>query len=148
LVIAIEPDERNFRVLVKNCMHLSNISPHKAAVGLKNGSVYLKCDQNPVYSKVVGPDESESSSYKIDCVTLDSFIPLLKGRESQSVVVKIDVEGGEMEVLRGTSQFIRSVHPTLVMEVDDVSEVERTLKSIGYKSSQLFGSYWVFTPIQ
>lgn len=41
------------------------------------------------------------------------------GQKSSPQVVKVDVEGGELEVLRGMTSYIATVRPTLVCEVLD-----------------------------
>jgi len=59
----------------------------------------------------------EPESYEVDCVKLDDVCERL---EVQRVdVVKIDVEGAEMAVLRGASSIIRKHRPLLIIELSD-----------------------------
>jgi hypothetical protein len=65
-------------------------------------------------------------------------------------MVKIDVEGAEMEVLRGLEQSIRAYKPILLYEVDDQdpklflkrqAELDTFVISLGYVVSHLESSY-------
>lgn len=146
LVIAIEPDERNCTILLKNCRHLQNVFIHQAAAGVKEGSIYLKCMQNPLFNQVVDQEETPDLAYKkVDCITLDSLIPLVKGKNPPSVLVKIDVEGADVEVLQGGLEFLATVHPTLIIEVSHASKIEEILERFRYKPRRLFSNYWLFT---
>jgi FkbM family methyltransferase len=145
-VIAIEPDERNCRLLYKNCGHLKNVLIHQAAAGVKDGTVYLKCMQNPLFNEVANQEEPmDLICKKVDCITLDSLKSLVKEKKPLSVIVKIDVENGDIEVLQGGLELLAAIHPVLIIEVVHAHEIEAILKRFGYKSRQLFGSYWLFT---
>ena len=146
LVIAIEPDERNYMLLLKNCKHLENVQIHQAAAGVKEGFVYLKCKQNPLLSEVADQEETLDLTHKkVDCITLDSLIPLVEGRKPSSVLVKIDVEDGDIEVLQGAFKFLATVHPSLIIEVTNTSKIKEILERFQYKPRQLLSSYWLFT---
>lgn len=146
LVIAIEPDERNRTLLLKNCRHLQNVVIHQAAAGVKEGSVYLKYKQNPAVSEVASQGETPDLTYrKVDCITLDSLVPLVKGKNPPSVLVKIDVESGDTEVLQGGLELLATIHPALIIEVAHPSKIEEILDRFGYKPAQLFRTYWLFT---
>jgi FkbM family methyltransferase len=146
LVIAIEPDERNCTLLLKNCRHLKNVLIHQAAAGVKEGSIDLKYMQNPLLSEAANQEETPDSTYKkVDCITVDSFIALVKGRKPPSVLVKIDVESGDMDVLQGSLEFLATIHPALIIEVVHAPEIEGILKRFGYKPVRLFDNYWLFT---
>jgi hypothetical protein len=49
-------------------------------------------------------------------------------------VIKIDVEGHELEVLKGAENTIKKYMPTLLIEIFnfDTNEVPKYLKSLGY----------------
>ncbi|MEQ8384392.1 MAG: FkbM family methyltransferase [Coleofasciculus sp. A1-SPW-01] len=60
--------------------------------------------------------------------------------------IKIDVEGAELEVLRGAENLLKQWHPTLLIEVhgfalpnfgSNVNELRNFLKNIGYQESVL-----------
>ena len=82
----------------------------------------------------------EPESYEVDCVKLDD---VCERSDVQRIdVVKIDVEGAEMGVLRGASSIIRKHRPLLIIELSDkhlirqgssVSEVVEFLRAERYK---------------
>jgi len=76
--------------------------------------------------KTEGMDES--SKTEIECRRLDD---VYKGVTS---VIKIDVEGHELEVLKGAENIIKRYMPMLLIEIFDFenNEVPKYLKSLGY----------------
>ena len=56
-------------------------------------------------------------SVNVDVVSLDDAIDTRKLRSP--ALIKIDVEGAELEVLQGMRRTLQSVRPTLIYEVDD-----------------------------
>ena len=51
--------------------------------------------------------------------------------------MKIDVEGHELEVLDGARSMLESFSPVLILEVNDVDGLDRTLKQLGYQAFDL-----------
>jgi len=76
--------------------------------------------------KTEGMDESTKT--EIECRRLDD---IYKGVTS---VIKIDVEGHELEVLKGAENIIKKYMPMLLIEIFDFenNEVPKYLKSLGY----------------
>jgi hypothetical protein len=70
----------------------------------------------------------ESTKTTVSCHRLDD---IYKGRVS---LIKIDVEGHELEVLKGAENTIKKYMPTLLIEIFDFenNEVPKYLKSLGY----------------
>lgn len=60
-------------------------------------------------------------SSKVQAVALDSF---LSGRISSLDVVKIDVEGAEMHVLKGAESLIEEHQPEILIEIHEGTEFE------------------------
>ena len=80
------------------------------------------------------PDSTELESRIIEIETLDSF-------EFKSVgFIKIDVEGHEIEVLKGAAKTIQRDRPHLLVEVKDsnLHEVRNLLFKWGYQEADLF----------
>ena len=69
---------------------------------------------------------------KVPAITLDDFIA---GGAPVPNIVKIDVEGGEAEVIRGATQLFADHHPLLIAEVHQVhaaEQMERWLNGYQY----------------
>ena len=75
----------------------------------------------------------ESSKTEVECHRLDD---VYHGVPS---VIKIDVEGHEMEVLKGAESTIKKYMPTILIELFDFesNEAAKYLKSLGYDDPEI-----------
>ena len=113
-VIAVEPFLTNFNVLKMNCDDLSNVITENFALGNRDGKLELREYEDTAYVsefkisrvKFTG-NTKEVPVKKIDTVFLNNEIDFLK----------IDVEGGELEVLKGSVKTLRKHHPVVVCEI-------------------------------
>ncbi len=94
-------------------------------------------------------NETEAIIYEVKTDTLDNFT---KERNINPDLIKIDVEGHELSVLKGAENFISKYHPTLIIEIEqrhhkdiNIESVFESFKQKGYhcyyyskKQSQLF----------
>jgi hypothetical protein len=94
-------------------------------------------------------NETESIIYEVKTDTLDNFT---KEKNIIPDVIKIDVEGHELSVLKGAENFISKHHPTLIIEIEQrhhknihIESVFESFNQNGYKcyyyskkQSQLF----------
>jgi hypothetical protein len=89
----------------------------------------------PVWHKV---DKSRGTGL-VDAVTVDKLV----GRFALTQVdwIKLDVEGAEVEVLKGAEQSIRRFHPVLFIEVHrTLHSLEAVLPQFGYSIDKtMFG---------
>lgn len=105
-VYAFEPDPNSVKLLKKNIM-LNNyrnviVVPH--AVGRKDGAAILSIDEaNPGESYLGG--NGSNRQMIVRAIALDSFVH--KRKITNVDVVKMDVEGGEVDVLSGGKSFFR-----------------------------------------
>ncbi len=120
-VIAYEPSSDTFPLLVENIglnRWEDRIRPVKAAVGRSHGEARLTTGLGTVNRLV---DEGGEA---IPVVTLD-------GPERVSLV-KIDVEGAELDVLEGARRMIERDQPALIVEANDPDALARFFKEIDY----------------
>ena len=125
-VIAFEPDRLHFECLVKNCT--VNCTPRMEAVGSVNGHVSLTEDDFTQAKRV-------NDKGDIPLVTLDST-----GYDDVDLI-KIDVEGYEMEVLRGAENMLQ-YSKYVMIELNNNSkkygstnrQIEKHLEMIGFKT--------------
>ena len=71
----------------------------------------------------------------IICVKLDLFLEFFENISW----IKIDVEGHEMEVLKGMMEIIKLYKPNIVVENDDVNiiQIQKLLSSFNYKIKKI-----------
>ncbi|MCS7138831.1 MAG: FkbM family methyltransferase [Crenarchaeota archaeon] len=106
-VFAFEPHPFNYEMLLKTIRlnGFSNIIPVNKAVSDKNGKAVLFCSTSNVGSHSIVLSDGKDRYMEVETITLDDFC------EKNNVfpdVVKIDVEGAELKVLKGMSKIIES----------------------------------------
>ena len=124
-VIAFEPDKVHFACLERNCT--INCDPRQEAVGSENKHISLTEDDFTQAKRV----EKEGD---IRMVTLDSLA------YENVDLIKIDVEGYEMEVLKGVDNTLADTQ-YLMIELNNNTkkygssniDVEKHIKSLGFK---------------
>lgn len=115
---SFELDKKNFQRLCTNVSlnGLQNVRTNHTAVANSSGRAsYWKepGSASPMFSLHRDPRD-EQKPVEVKSTTLDDYVE----ENCRSVgVVKIDVEGGEREVLEGGSEVIREFHPHILLEV-------------------------------
>jgi FkbM family methyltransferase len=132
---------------VNNIALSDNKGTHQFKIPVINGVI-----DNCLSSLEVGnkeDNETESIIYEVKTDTLDNFT---KEKNIIPDVIKIDVEGHELSVLKGAENFISKHHPTLIIEIEQrhhknihIESVFESFNQNGYKcyyyskkQSQLF----------
>lgn len=94
------------------------------------------------------PPPDAKGAITVDLVRVDTL--LAGGQTRAPTVVKIDVEGAEMEVLRGMRETLVKHRPVVICEIDDgeleglqtkTKECETFLRDLGYATYSLEPSY-------
>jgi FkbM family methyltransferase len=137
-VVAIEPDLRN-RLQLENNISLNGITNATIvplAAWSHTGKVKWQGDSaEPVWHKI---DESSGIGV-VDAVTVDDLVRRCALKRVDWI--KLDVEGAEVEVLKGAEQSIQRYHPALFIEVHGtLSAIETFLTQFGYSIDKtIFG---------
>lgn len=136
-VIAVEPEEANFKELLKNLNKTGTTEFVKTFQGVAAEEAgTLKLAINPIHpgDHKIGQEGIEVPAFTIDDLVRESAAPRV-------CLIKIDVQGAEERVLQGAQETIKRDHPALFVEMDDVamrkmdSSAERVinlLMSYGY----------------
>ena len=101
-VHAIEPEYSNFKYLCTNTLQYPQVIPHRLAISNKDETRKLKLNPvsgtgNSLYGVKTGKTQN------VSCVSFESFC---KQEEITQVDwIKIDVEGAELDVIRGMGLF-------------------------------------------
>lgn len=131
-VIAFEPYPETFTQLKANLRsnYISEtVLPWQAAAGNRDAWIYMNLDtpNNTGMAKV-----DLNGSVEARMVRLDDVVKQKVG------LIKIDVEGGEMDVLRGAGRILSIDRPILYVETAQFAEVAAVLAQYGYEP---FGVY-------
>jgi FkbM family methyltransferase len=121
-VIAFEPDPANFEKARSNIGLNSNPEKIKLLnIGLGSRAavleLYTPIDGNSGAMRVSNDPSADRTTSKINVERLDDL--MMKLDLDRVDFIKIDVEGYEMEVLRGAADTLRDFRPKLFIEIDD-----------------------------
>jgi len=122
-VIAIEPDPENFKILKKNILlnQLSNVEPLECAAysAKKNLKLFLpELERGRTIFNTIMQDRVRSCNnfLEVEANTLDNI--LNENKVQRVNYVKIDVEGAELEVLKGALNVLEAnKRITLIIEI-------------------------------
>ena len=118
-VFSFEPFLKTYFYLAENIsLNISlNIETFNLALNNKNEFVSMS-SVNEMNSGMNFISLAQTASAdQVQSVTLDDF--LFKKMADKIDVIKIDVEGFEMNVLQGAAQTIEKHHPVIICEIDD-----------------------------
>lgn len=139
-VYSFEPQENIFEILSKN-IQLNNLKNKIDAfnIGLaakkSKGEILLEDKSNSGMAKI-----NLNESGKINLTTLDDVI---LSKEEKISLIKIDVEGMELNVLKGAQEILRRDHPLLYVEAGNkvqFNKINSYLKDFGYKVTHRFNA--------
>lgn len=122
-VIALEPSADTYKLLDKNVIGIGHITALEAAAGATVGEISFyefKSSHSEYSSTDAGQYVGESwfirnqpTLRQVRCETIDG---LCQHYQLQPTLIKIDVEGGELDVIRGALQCLTECRPVVVME--------------------------------
>jgi len=119
-VIAFEPVSYLFNALTKNIElnNFKNIQAVNAAIGDENGSnpIYLSSIENRGMSSFQKPENYSGQIEMVNIFTLDNWIA--DNSINRVDLIKIDVEGYELSVLKGMAKTIITFKPNILLELN------------------------------
>jgi FkbM family methyltransferase len=140
-VVAFEPQPELARALVDVCraIKLQNVTVEAKAVYSHSGDrdLYLPSGHQPGASLHRKAMSAESfATLSVPMVSLDDYFD----EDDKVTLLKIDVEGAELEVLRGAARILRQHAPLLVFECENrhlgprnVQDIFSYLGEFGYR---------------
>jgi FkbM family methyltransferase len=121
-VLAVEANLKTVDILHQNTAlnHCQNIDVYPVALGSENGTatLYENWEVNRGGASLLSQDNSEGTEvplWKLDELFGDLTIDL----------IKMDVEGFELEVLKGGINLLKACLPVLIIEVSEQREQEK-----------------------
>jgi FkbM family methyltransferase len=141
-VHAFEPNPWLFRVLERNLRRNSatNCRASELAVGARQGVAELEVAGDPAEGQIRRPGLPISASdvprlaasYQVQLTTLDAYHTGVGGPAID--LIKLDIEGAELDALKGGSGLLATRSPVLVFECQPP-----LLANFGYTPADLFG---------
>jgi len=138
LVLSFEPEPFRFEMLIKNIKinGWNNVKAYQLAVSSSDKEMKLKPSGSGLSGGGFTLSAGNEDAVTVKSVTLDSFF-----LQTDPDIVKIDVEGGELEVLRGMrkilangkAKIICELHPALLSSLGySAKDIEDLLKQYNY----------------
>ena len=136
-VIGFEPDGENFSRLRKNISlnNFGNVKVSRLGLGDRPGKFMLEniIEYNNSGKRItVAAATSSAGATEVEIDTLDNFISSGDNLLPKIDLIKIDVEGFELNVLKGAQDTLRKYSPLLFIELDD-----RNLKAQSASAQEL-----------
>jgi FkbM family methyltransferase len=141
-VLAMEPDETNFRFLQENVARhsLKNVTCSPCGIWEKETTVEFQSEGN-LGSAVATIMGRTSNLRKVSMITLERAAEVLG--VNRIAAIKMDIEGSEIAVLKSARNFLTHHQPRLVIEPHHIDgklvtgEVCDILQSYGFKTELL-----------
>jgi FkbM family methyltransferase len=138
-VYAVEPHPDNLSRLRKNVAlnGFSNIEVQQAAFGATDGTIPLYCSDLSNWHSCREAPKSVSDYIDVKCMTIDRFVEC----NESPTFIKMDVEGYELQVLRGARNTLKGLrhlflelHGTILPK-REIVEILDLIASAGLKPS-------------
>ena len=127
-IFCYEPNKTHFACLEKNLAPFSNVSLYNCAIGNEEGFVKLTEEIATQNTRVI-QEKGDTKICTIDSLNLDNID-----------LIKIDVEGFEMEVLKGATETIKNVQYIMIELNNNTKrygssniEIEKYLPTLGFE---------------
>lgn len=138
-VYAFEPVSKTFARAAENIKlnHLNNIFLHKKIISNRTelASINVGNENNWGMSSLVQHDHLSGDVEKVESITLDNFVK--EEKITRLDLVKIDVEGFELNVLQGMKETLIQFKPIILIEI-----LDQNLAANGHKPADIYHFLW------
>lgn len=130
-VIGFEPHPNHFAVATYNSQHIP-VTIYNSAVSNKKGKLNL-ADFDIETPSNYGEVKADSEGFEVDCITIDSL------KLPEVTLMKVDVEGHELNVLKGSKKTIERCRPIIFFEANELE----WLDAYKFLDKLEYNFYWV-----
>ncbi len=127
-VFAFEPDPRNLAHLRRNAALVGNVEVIPAAASSRDGTALLNTSASSSLSSL----EGATTGVTVSTTTIDSFANAHPGLDVG--LVKTDVEGHDLEVLRGMSETVARDQPLVLTEAKASDALAQMCREWNYET--------------
>lgn len=120
-VIAFEPVKDVYDRLCFNIdlNKLGNVSAERLAVYKESGNLTMHVSdrENMGMSSIFHHDTESGRTERVEAIALDNYVKVAGIQKIK--LIKIDIEGAELEALQGMQHILRNLRPLLIVEISD-----------------------------
>jgi FkbM family methyltransferase len=132
-VLALEPNPSARAQLLAN-VELNGftnvvVAPKAAAASPGRAQLHVPTTPDPSFSSLEAGRFAEGEPVDVEVTTVDDEV---EAHGLRPTLVKIDVEGGELDVVAGMARTLAAHRPTLLVEVSEQSAAELARRLEGY----------------
>jgi FkbM family methyltransferase len=147
-VYSFEPEPRNIERFNINIglNALANVELIPKALSNEPSTIklYLSADHNAGTHSTIPTDPNVTSDFvEVEATTIDHFIA--DHQLTSADLIKIDVEGAELEVVRGATASMRDLKPTFIIELSEGIQRSRSFSTVEFKELMQSFNYTAFT---
>jgi FkbM family methyltransferase len=129
IVYSLEPDSNNRRFLTRN-LNINNLKANIIKYGAWNKKDTLAFRSHDAISSIKGVSEVASTHPALDRIVVNTIDNLVNELGINRIdVIKMDIEGAEIEAIEGAEKTIKLHRPVLMIEAYHIRNGEKTLKS-------------------
>lgn len=154
-VFAFEPVKLNHRCASKNIdlNNLKNVNLFNMGLSEKSSQLTMRvvnrygqpCGGS---SHIIAKDVNRQSQERFEEITAISLDDVLEGYSDEISLIHLDVEGHEINALKGAKKTIEAYQPVLIVEVWDgkSNDISKYMEEINYKKIKTVGGNAVYAP--
>jgi FkbM family methyltransferase len=126
--ILIEPVAEHEPYLQQICQQLPHATYLIAAASTQSGTTQLRVSTNSMYASMATADAQGDATTSIRTVATIALDDLVRsGTFEGSILLKIDVDGREIEVVRGAAHIIRTRVECIIVEATLFGQINQVL---------------------
>ena len=143
-VISFEPHPKSIDLLERNIAlnQINNVVLKKLPVSDSKKKVLFRLSKDPPTS---GIETDGKNEYVLEMEAIDLDTVLSEQNLTKIDWLKIDVEGKELDVLKGSKNILKKFSPKIIIEMfnkETIKESIKILESEGYELKNLYGRYY------
>ncbi len=137
-VFAFEPASPEYQKLKRNLQinRAQNVILQKMAIGAHDGTTdfFLCLDGRGSRSSLRTPPEEVKARTKIERIPIKRLDSYVEANNIHNIdFIKIDVEGGERDILKGAKNVLTTIRPLVMIELADIAT-----QQFGYPSQESY----------
>jgi FkbM family methyltransferase len=144
-VVSFEPCDENRGRLTETVRlnDAANVRIVPWALGASSGTAQMRVGETSTTWSTIAGERTNGQAVEVPQRTLDECARELEPPD----LVKIDVEGAELEVLEGAQELIESSAPKLIIEFHSVDALQAARRKLdAYSFEQVGSDQWVLAP--